>query len=309
MPSTRRRVLATLAASSLVSVVGCVGDGRHAGDGSSTSNRTSPPSSTPSNRSQSSTAASTSGTPSLTATSTADLDALDVTGAVVQTSLYRPWQTDWSRVVRADGQFVFVGVDASGVDSPPTVDRFALADGTGHTHYPRRFDWIRPPVVQSLGRPYEPAATDPATNGWIAFEVPRPFSGTSELALRDGSGGVGRSWSLPESATTAMQEPAPSFETLSVDLPKSVPVGGQIDTSVVVENEGDGEGVFRAVFDRSWPISGPWGLFDERRLAAGQRETWTGSMDAPTAADGVSEVRLVLASPSGTRKFAVAVDS
>lgn len=288
MPSTTRRgLLAVLCTST---VAGCASQGDGSGSKSGTSSPTTTASSTP----------------------TPDFEALQFTGADARTSVYRSWGEESIRIARADGQYVFVDVYADGVDEGglPPLDRFGLVgDDDGWVDSHPFSDWQRPPVLRSYTGPYDPTTTGVQIQRWVAFEVPRPFEGSPELVVRDTAGDVRRRWSLPRSTAAAMRRPPPQFDVVEFTLPDSIDAGAPIDLSLTVENAGAGEGVFRGVVNRSWPAYGPWDALDERSIPAGERETWTPTMSAPTADTHAEVVRFVLATPDGTREHVVAVES
>jgi hypothetical protein len=153
MPS-RRSYLATLAAAG---IAGCIGDSPATGTDSESPTATTAPGTAP----QPDTA---------------------VEAAAVQYAYRHIEQVDWNGIHSADGQFVFVTVDASEADTAPARSAFSLV-GNGEQYDPIE---LAHPYVVDLdvpGNAEEPDGDDPETHGWLAFETPAQLGDDSRLRL------------------------------------------------------------------------------------------------------------------------------
>ncbi|WP_049979542.1 hypothetical protein [Halolamina rubra] len=218
MPS-RRAYLATLAAAGLA---GCVDD-------------------TPGTDSESPTATTAPGTPSASG--------VTVEAAAVQYSYRHIENVDWNGIQPADGQFVFVTIDAGPADTPPLPDAFSLV-ADGEQYQPVELAHDMPVDLDVPGERY----SDTDHRGWLVFETPAELDAAPTLRL-DGEAGSWE-WDLPTERATA----APPEWEFSVDVPATVAPESTFDITITAENVGDGPGTFRGAVNFSYPMYMPRGF-------------------------------------------------
>lgn len=270
MPS-RRAYLATLAAAGLA---GCVG--------------TSPTATTDSSTDTATTAPSTSSRPTLV-----------IEAAAVQYSYRHVHNVDWNAIRSADGQFVFVTVDASAVDPPPSQGAFTLVTADAR-HDPVQTDHRYPVDLAVPGEPYAPGQETPRGRGWLAFDVPAQLTTAPSLRLERDTDSW--EWELDtEKATT----PPPAWEW-SASAPATVTPDETFDITVTAENVGDGPGTFRGAVNFSYPMYRPNGFDIALDSGASGEATVSASSDE---ADPGTELEYDVRTPAGQSTVAVAVET
>jgi len=224
MPS-RRAYLTTLAATG---IAGCIGD--------SSGSATESPSDT-----------------ATTAPGTAPRPDVNLEAAAVQYSYRHIENVDWNGVRPADGQFVFVTVDARSAETTPSRSAFSLAadaDTSDAVKIERRY----PVNLDVPGEPYMVDTEDTAARGWLVFDVPAQLDSAPSLRLEQDSGSW--EWDLDTEKATA---PPPEWE-YDVQAPDSVAPGTTFDITITAENVGDGPGTFRGAVNFSYPMYRPKGF-------------------------------------------------
>jgi hypothetical protein len=224
MPS-RRAYITTLAATGLA---GCLG---HSPD---------------------STTASTTET-GTTASSTTSRPAVTIEAATVQYAYRHIQNVDWNAIRTADGQFVFVTVDARDADPTPGRDTFTLVT-TGETFDPVAIEHNYPVGLDVSGEPYRPDQQDGDPQGWVLFDVPAHLDTAPSLRLERDTDSW--EWELNTEKATA---PPPAWEW-TVSAPETVAPNETFDITVSAENVGDGPGTFRGAVNFSYPLYRPKGF-------------------------------------------------
>jgi hypothetical protein len=259
VPSTRRRLLATVA-SATAGLTGCLGAPADGESGSATP--TPSPTRTPTTRS----------TP--TTTTAALGEAVTVSGLTVTVadlasahSLRYLTAPDAFGVASAgDGQFVIVDVTVDGDGSPPAADDFALV-ATEARHEPGVPD-VGPSRVASpvSGRRYG----DSNRRGFLFFRVPAPLDTEDLAVVLDAPDAGGARWTIPPATAEPLRSPPPAF-VASVDVPSSVPADESVPVRLDVANEGAGPGVFRGAINHQGPLYGASPI--DLSLSAGESTT------------------------------------
>jgi len=268
MPS-RRAFLVSLTTTGLV---GCVGN-------------------TPSTRTGSSadTATTVPGTPAR--------PAVTIEAAAVQYAYRHIENVDWNAIRTADGQFVFVTVDASGAESVPDREAFALATDD-EFHDAAAIERRYPVGLDVPGEPYMPEQVDTDPRGWLVFDVPAQLDAAPSLRLERDTGSW--EWRLDvEKATT----PPPAWEW-TASAPDTVAPDESFDITVSTENVGDGPGTFRGAVNFSIPMYRPEGFdivldpgeFGEATISASSND-----------ADPETELEYGVRTPAGKSTVAVTV--
>jgi len=286
-PRSRRALLGSVAVG-VVGLAGCAGDG-DAGPASTTR------------------AARETTTPDETAGDGAATDrapiALD--GVDVRSSFLYLTHPDAAGVAAPKGtQYVFADVRPTAVDAvPPEYDALTLAAGDG------RFDATpspgpaaSPPEVLVDERPYDP---DERGAGWVAFAVPEPLD-TDRVALTYEADGRAFSHAFDADAVESLADAPPRFELVDADAPESVAPGDSFEVSVVVENAGEADGVFRAALNQTRPLYAPNAV--ELAVPAGERREWTDAVGHGLDAD-TDRASFELVAPGESRELSVAVDA
>ncbi|MFC4450154.1 hypothetical protein [Halorussus aquaticus] len=253
-----RRALLRAGAVAVAGLAGCVGsldipDGvrRQSETTHRSPTETSDPSETPST-----TRSATTRDP------TVELDTIDVRSSFFY--LTTPDSLD-VEVVEAT-QFVFVRVRPR-TDAPRPSD-FALAADD-------RYFWgtLAPGKV---GGPHRLSEFGPVyragkrRSGWVAFEVPNPLD-ADEVALTYDDW----RWSLDEDRLAALRAPPPDFELVSFEAPEEVAHDESFDVTAVVENAGEGDGVFRVSLNQAGPAYAPHRAAIEVPAGERRERTWT----------------------------------
>lgn len=224
MPS-RRAYLTTLVAAGLA---GCVGN--------------SPDSPSDSTTDTSTTAPGTSSRPAMT-----------IEAAAVQYAYRHIENVDWNAIQPADGQFVFVTVDASEVDPVPSQEAFTLVTADD-VHDPAEIEHGYPVDLDVPGVSYMPDREDTEPRGWLMFDVPAQLATAPSLRLERET--ESWEWGLDiEKATTP-----PSAWDWTAIAPDTVAPDETFEITVSAENVGDGPGTFRGAVNFSYPMYRPEGF-------------------------------------------------
>lgn len=271
MPS-RRAYLATLAAAGLA---GCIGEIPGANE-------------SPSDSPTATTAPGTAARPDVT-----------VGAAAVQYSYRHIEQVDWNGIQRADGQFVFVTVDAREADSPPGPEAFSLV-ADEEAYEPTELEHSMPVTVDVPGRAYSVGDEHSEDRGWLAFETPAELAAAPSLRMERDS--VPATWELDTEKATA---PPPAWEW-SADAPATVAPESTFEISVTAENVGDGSGTFRGAVNFSYPMYMPKPV--EITLAPGASGIDTVPAEVRDAEDG-KEIEYGVRTPTGETTVSVTVDA
>jgi len=270
MPS-RRAYLATLAAAGLA---GCIGESP--GTGSDTDSPTA-----------------------TTAPGTIARPDVIVEAAAVQYAYRHIEQVDWNGIQPADGQFVFVTVDARPADSTPDRSAFTLV-ADGEQYAPAELAHRMPVGLDVPGSAYAPDREGADPRGWIAFETPARLGSLPTLRLdRDP---VPAEWELDTDLATS---PPPAWEW-SVDTPDTVEPNTTFDIAITAENVGDGAGAFRGAVNFSYPLYAPAGF--DIPLDAGQSGTERVEAEIRDAEPG-KEIEYGVRTPDGETTVSVTVES
>lgn len=295
MPS-RRSYLGSLAAAG--GLAGCLGGDAPpgAGNGSPVGTDTGSPTGTDS----SSTTRSANGSDESDASDAGfDASSLSVYDAAVQYSYRSIVQVDWNDVTAADGQFVFVGVDAEGTGDAPARAAFTL--GVGDDAYePIAFERHPPYDPEVDGVQYAPDDEyDPQERGWLCFETPARLR--DPLELRVDRGGTEPVWEVP--ATDLASAPPPEWEFEATALGTVAP-DERFDLDLRATNVGTGPGVFRGAVNFSYPLYRPEGFDVE--LVPG--ESGSATVEATSeGADSGQTLSYGIRTPLGRREVSVDV--
>ncbi|WP_435118752.1 hypothetical protein [Halolamina sp. C58] len=270
MPS-RRAYLTTLVAAGLA---GCVGEGP--GTGTDTDSPTA-----------------------TTAPGTIARSDVIVEAAAVQYSYRHIEQVDWNGIQPADGQFVFVTVDARPADSAPARSAFTLV-ADDEQYAPTEIRRWKAVDLDVPGSAYVPDREDEAPRGWLVFETPAQLESPPTLRLdRDPAPAE---WTLDADLATA---PPPAWEW-SVDAPDTVAPDTTFDIAITAENVGDGPGAFRGAVNFSYPLYAPKGF--DIPLDPGQSGTERVAAEVRDA-ESVEEIEYGIRTPVGETTVTVAVES
>lgn len=233
--------------------------------------------------------------------------AVTIESAAVQYAYGHIENVDWNGFRTADGQFVFVTIDASEpepfdsseANQAPSRDEFMLVADDG-LHDPLEFEDNFPITPDILGKPYRPdrAATFP--RGWLAFDVRAQLKTEPSLRL----GGIFNSveWELDTEKATA---PPPAWEW-TASVPETVAPGETFDITVSAENVGNGPGTFRGAVNFSSPMYMAKGF--DIVLDSGEFGTAKVSADIGAGHPGGQETYQVR-TPAGRSEVAVTVET
>lgn len=270
MPS-RRAYLVTLAAAGFT---GCLGN--------------SSPSTTDSPTATATTAPSTSSNPPIT-----------IEAAAVQYGYRHIENVDWNAIQPADGQFVFVTVDASEATPVPSREAFTLVTAD-NIHDPTQLDHRYPVDLDVSGEPYMADTEGAEPRGWLIFDVPALLDTGPSLRLKRESD----SWELGldiEKATT----PPPSWDW-NASAPDTVPPEETFDIRVSAGNVGDGPGTFRGAVNFSFPMYRPKGF--DIVLDPGESGEATVSASSENVEPG-TELNYGVRTPAGSSTVSVTVET
>jgi len=195
-----------------------------------------------------------------------------------------------------DDQFLFVDVSVRGEGPTPARDAFALvADGT---RYEPGIEAVGPARVDG---PVTGPRYDDAEGGYLAFRVPAPLDAEETAVVTDTV-----RWTIPSGRADPLRSPPPSFST-TVDVPDAVPVDEPIPIRLDVDNEGDGDGVFRGVVNHQGPLYS-FDTFD-LPVAAGESTTHETTVDYHLDAESPpGRVQFAVVGPDVSRSVRVTVD-
>ena len=224
---------------------------------------------------------------------------ITVEAAAVQYAYRHVSNVDWNDITVADGQFVFVTVDARDASEASLVDEFQLFVGE-QEYPPKSFENWPPHDPDVPGERYDPSQEhSPTRRGWLCFPTPETLSEQPSLQLTTDDG----RWRWPLDAPKATSPP-PAWEW-TVETPETVAPGDLFDIEIAAENVGDGPGVFRGAVNFSFPMYMPEGF--DIPLAAG--ESGTGTVEA-TAEGAQSGTPLVydIRTPAGDTEVQVEVE-
>lgn len=287
MPS-RRAYLTTLAAAGLA---GCIGNplGSNADSPTDTDTTTDSPTATPTD----------SPTDTATTTPTPSRPAVTVESAAVQYSYRHIENVDWNAVQTADGQFVFVTVDAREAEPVPEREAFSLV--TDDERYdPDDIEYSQMVDLDVSGGAYAPEREDAQLRGWLLFEVPAQLESGPSLRLERDTDSW--EWTIDaEKATT----PPPAWEW-TVSVPETVAPDETFDIVVSAENVGDGPGTFRGAVNFSHPMYRPKGF--DIALDSGEAGEEVVSASSENAEPGkklIYDVR----TPAGESEVSVTVEA
>ncbi len=240
-----------------------------------------------------------------TASDTASRPALTIEATAVQYAYRHIQNVDWNAIRTADGQFVFVTVDARDADPTPGRDAFTLV-AAAETFNPIVIEHTYPVDLDVPKGSYRPDQEDADPRGWLLFDVPTHLDTEPSLRLERDTDSW--EWALDtEKATT----PPPAWEW-TVSAPETVAPNETFEITVSAENVGDGLGTFRGAVNFSYPLYRPKG-FDivltpgesgEATVSASSEDADPGreldyGVRTPTEESGVS-VTVVEASRSGS---------
>ena len=188
-----------------------------------------------------------------TAPGTASRPDVTVEAAAVQYAYRHIENVDWNGIQPADGQFVFVTVDAREAGTPPDPGAFSLvADGERYDH--KDIADRMPVSLDVPGSTYSAGDEHSEDRGWLAFETPAELD--AEPSLRMERDSVPATWELDTETATA---PPPRWEW-SADAPETVEPQTTFDITITAENVGDGAGTFRGAVNFSYPMYMPKGF-------------------------------------------------
>jgi hypothetical protein len=186
---------------------------------------------------------------------TSSRPAVTIESAAVQYAYRHIENVDWGAVRTADGQFVFVTIDASETDPfdsseanpAPSRDEFLLLADDG-LHKPLEIEDTFPITPDIPGKPYRPDRSGTFPRGWLVFDVRAQLDTEPSLRL----GGIFNSvkWELDTVKATA---PPPAWEW-TANVPDTVAPGETFDITVSAKNVGNGPGTFRGVVNFSSPM-------------------------------------------------------
>ena len=271
MPS-RRCYLATLAATGLA---GCVGE--------PPGTESDPPSDSPT---------------ATTAPGTHPRPPVSVEAAAVQYSYRHIENVDWNGIQPANGQFVFVTVDAREAETPPVRGAFTLAVD-GETYDPVDLPHDMPVDLDVPGRAYTIDSEHTENRGWLVFETPAQLNADPLLRLdRDPAPAT---WELDVPKATA---PPPEWEW-TASAPATVASGSTFEITITAENVGDGAGTFRGAVNFSYPMYMPEGF--DIPLDSGASGEASVEADVRDAESG-REIDYGVRTPAGETEVSVTVE-
>ncbi|NEU57059.1 hypothetical protein [Halorussus sp. MSC15.2] len=253
-----RRALLRAGAVAVTGLAGCVGsldipdDGRRQSD----TTRSSPAETSPAGETQSTTESETTRAP------TVELDPIDVRSSFFY--LTTPDSLDVEAVEAT--QFVFVRVRPR-TDAPRPSDFALVADDRHFWGTLAPGDVGGPHRLSEFGSVYRAGKR---RSGWVAFEVPNPLDAEAVALTYDDW-----RWSLDEDRLAALRAPPPDFELVSFEAPEEVAHDESFDATVVVENAGEGDGVFRASLNQAGPAYAPHRAAVEVPAGERRERTWT----------------------------------
>ncbi|QKY20217.1 hypothetical protein B4589_007440 [Halolamina sp. CBA1230] len=233
-----------------------------------------------------------------TAPGTSEPPDVAVEAAAVQYSYHHIENVDWNGIQPADGQFVFVTVDARPADSVPARSAFTLV-ADGEQYEPTELAHRMPVTIDVPGRAYSVGDDNSEDRGWLAFETPAELDAAPALRLDRDSGPA--TWELEAETATA---PPPVWEW-SADAPETVEPESTFEITVTAENVGDGAGTFRGAVNFSYPMYMPKGFAVS--LDPGASGADTVEAEIRDAEDG-KEIEYGVRTPAGETTVSVTVD-
>lgn len=211
-------------------------------------------------------------------TTTQSRPELTVEAAAVQYAYRHVSNVDWNDISVADGQYVFVTIDARDASGTFLVEEFGLVVGE-QQYSPKSFEHWAPYDPDVPGERYDPSQKrSRPRRGWLCFPTPETLPEQPSLQLTTDDG----RWRWPLEASNATRLP-PAWEW-TVYTPETVVTGDQFDIEIAAENVGDGPGVFRGAVNFSYPMYMPDGF--DIPLAAGESGTVTVGATAEGAQPG-----------------------
>lgn len=133
---------------------------------------------------------STTGSPTDTptmASGTSSRPGVTVEAAAIQYAYRHIENVDWNGIRTADGQFLFVTVDAHEAEPVPGRESFTLATAD-EFHDPAEIDHRYPVDLDVPGEPYTPEREDAEPRGWLMFDVPARLDTEPSLRLERDTG-------------------------------------------------------------------------------------------------------------------------
>ncbi len=228
---------------------------------------------------------------------TASRPAVTVEAAAVQYAYRHIENVDWNGIRSADGQFVFVTVDATDAEQPPNRDAFRLVTADD-VYEPADIRDTAPVGLDVPGGPYTPEQENEEPTGWLAFSVPARLDTEPSLRLD----AENNSWKrrLDTEKATA---PPPAWDW-TASAPETVRPGERFTITVTADNVGDGPGTFRGAVNFSFPLYRPEGF--DIVLDSGESGEATISASS-THADPGMELEYGVRTPAGESTVTVAV--
>lgn len=219
-----------------------------------------------------------------------------VEAAAVQYAYRHIENVDWNAIRPADGQFVFVTVDAREADPVPGRDAFTLA-AAGEFYDPVEIEQRYPVDLDVPGEPYMPHE-DAEPRGWFVFDVPAQLDTAPSLRLERDTGPL--EWELDTEKATA---PPPEWDW-TASAPETVAPEETFDITVSAENVGDGPGTFRGAVNFSYPLYRPKGFDIPLEPGASGEATISASSEG---AESGRELEYGLRTPAGKSELTVTV--
>ncbi|KPN29334.1 hypothetical protein SY89_00047 [Halolamina pelagica] len=223
---------------------------------------------------------------------------MTVEAAAVQYAYRHIENVDWNGIQPADGQFVFVTIDARAPSIPPDRAAFTLL-ADGEQYAPITPEYGYPVDLDVPGDGYTPDDGDADRRGWLLFETPAQLASAPTLRLDHDP--EPEEWELSvENATS----PPPAWEW-SVDAPNTVAPDETFEITITAENVGDGAGTFRGAVNFSYPLYKPEGF--DIPLDPGESNTATVAAEARDAEPG-RELEYEVRTPTGETTVTVTVE-
>lgn len=223
-----------------------------------------------------------------------------IEAAAVQYAYRHIENVDWNGIRTADGQFVFVTIEASEADPIPSQNEFRLVVDDD-LHDPIHFEQNIPPQTLDVpGELYRTEENDGESRGWLGFEVPAQLDTEPSLRLENDAGSW--KWELDTEKATA---PPPGWEW-AASAPDTVAPGETFDITVSAENVGNGPGTFRGAVNFSYPLYMPEG-FD---IVLDSRDSGEAKVSADIkAGHSGGMVTYQVRTPAGRSEVAVTVET
>lgn len=220
-----------------------------------------------------------------------------VEAAAVQYAYRHIENVDWNGIQPADGQFVFVTVDARSAETTPSRESFSLA-ADGESYAPTEPEHGYAVDLEVPGDQYLPDNEDAEPRGWLVFDVPAHLDSAPSLRLELDAGRW--EWDLDVPKATS---PPPEWDW-SASAPETVAPDATFDITITAENVGDGPGTFRGAVNFSYPLYRPKGFDIE--LDAGESGEASVSASAE-GADSGKEIDYGVRTPVGETTVTVTV--